>query len=436
MRAGRSRAVAALITALALTVLLLMTVAGAHAQSDPAQTYTVVAGDTLFTIAQRFNISLEELVIANSIADPNLLAVGQILVIPAPGQAITQAGAAATAAIATEIVHAHPGDTLSAVAGRYQQSPDLLAGLNGLTVTTPLFPGQPLLAQAPITLPESSDFGAVLAVAPPPDVVQGRTGRLVVESRRPLDLAATWNDLPLVFTPLAGNSLSQYALVPTPALLTPAPYTLTVAYTATNGARLARTWFVPVRAGDYESQIIELTPEVGALLDPALVQSELEKVTALWSHVSPTLLWSQPFTRPIDVQYETTSPFGTRRGYQGGPITGYHAGQDFGVPAGVTVTAPADGIVVLAEPLKVRGNAVILDHGRGIFTGYWHLSEIKVTPGQSVRAGDPLGLSGNTGLSTGAHLHWELRIYGIAVDPMQFVSEPFPPAAANLEPPR
>jgi murein DD-endopeptidase MepM/ murein hydrolase activator NlpD len=298
-------------------------------------------------------------------------------------------------------------------------------------LTTLLFPGQPLLVQAPAALPEPTGFGAVLVVLPPPDVVQGRTGRLLVESRRPLDLSAAWNDLPLVFTPVAGNALRQFALVPAPALLTPAPYTLTVAYTATNGTRLQRTWQVLVSAGDYESQIIDLDPERSALLDPVLVQTELEKVTALWSQVSPTLLWTQPFTRPIDGKFPTTSPFGTRRGYEGGPIAGYHAGQDFGVPEGVTVTSPADGIVVLAEPLQVRGNAVIVDHGRGIFSGYWHLSEIKVAPGQSIHAGNVLGLSGNTGLSTGAHLHWELRIYGIAVDPMQFLSEPFPPVALD-----
>ena len=84
---------------------------------------------------------------------------------------------------------------------------------------------------------------------------------------------------------------------------------------------------------------------------------------------------------------------------------------------------PAAGLVAMAEPLNVRGNAVVIDHGRGIFTGYWDLSEIKVTVGQELRTGDLIGLVGTTGLSTGAHLHWELRIYGIAVDPMQFVTE-------------
>jgi murein DD-endopeptidase MepM/ murein hydrolase activator NlpD len=78
-------------------------------------------------------------------------------------------------------------------------------------------------------------------------------------------------------------------------------------------------------------------------------------------------------------------------------------------------------MIALAEPLNVRGNAVVIDHGGGVFSGYWHLSEIKVTPGQTIALGDIIGLSGNTGLSTGAHLHWELRIYGIAVDPLQFL---------------
>jgi murein DD-endopeptidase MepM/ murein hydrolase activator NlpD len=81
-------------------------------------------------------------------------------------------------------------------------------------------------------------------------------------------------------------------------------------------------------------------------------------------------------------------------------------------------------VVVLAEPMAVRGNAVIIDHGGGVFTGYWHMSEMKVAAGMEVATGDVLGLVGNTGLSTGAHLHWELRIDGVAVDPMQFLDEP------------
>lgn len=113
------------------------------------------------------------------------------------------------------------------------------------------------------------------------------------------------------------------------------------------------------------------------------------------------------------------------RNYDSGvnSMDSFHAGQDFGAPVGVPVTAPAAGVVSLAEPLSIRGNAVILDHGRGVYTGYWHSSGLRVTPGQAVNIGDVIGLVGNTGLSTGAHLHWELRIDGVAVDPMQFVDE-------------
>jgi len=69
----------------------------------------------------------------------------------------------------------------------------------------------------------------------------------------------------------------------------------------------------------------------------------------------------------------------------------------------------------------VRGNAVILDHGHGVFTGYWHLASLNVRAGERVDVGHVLGTVGNTGLSTGPHLHWELRISGVAVDPLQWV---------------
>jgi murein DD-endopeptidase MepM/ murein hydrolase activator NlpD len=66
---------------------------------------------------------------------------------------------------------------------------------------------------------------------------------------------------------------------------------------------------------------------------------------------------------------------------------------------------------------------VVLDHGSGVFTGYWHLQELAVRPGDRVEPGQLLGRVGSTGLSTGAHLHWELRVNGVPVDPLQWVKE-------------
>jgi murein DD-endopeptidase MepM/ murein hydrolase activator NlpD len=98
-----------------------------------------------------------------------------------------------------------------------------------------------------------------------------------------------------------------------------------------------------------------------------------------------------------------------------------HLGVDLAVPAGTPVIAAADGRVALAEGLRVRGNAVVIDHGLGVYTAYYHLSQIRVQPGQEVRAGDLLGLAGSTGLATGPHLHWELRVFGVPADPLGWV---------------
>ena len=76
--------------------------------------------------------------------------------------------------------------------------------------------------------------------------------------------------------------------------------------------------------------------------------------------------------------------------------------------------------------LEVRGLITIINHGQGVYTGYWHQSSILVHPGDQVEAGQQIGTIGNTGLSTAAHLHWELHVNGVEVDAMQWVREQFP----------
>jgi murein DD-endopeptidase MepM/ murein hydrolase activator NlpD len=90
------------------------------------------------------------------------------------------------------------------------------------------------------------------------------------------------------------------------------------------------------------------------------------------------------------------------------------------------VYAPADGIVALAEPLTVRGNAIFIDHGWGVYSGLYHLSKIEVKVGQFVKQGQIIARVGNTGLSTGPHLHWDVRVRGLNVDPLQWTRRIFP----------
>ena len=388
----------------------------AYAQTNVGS-YTVQSGDTLFTIAQRFGVSVETLAAFNQLTDVNLLNVGQVVLIP---------GAEGTpGAVATARIQALPGDTLNSFALRHGLAPDLLTTLNGISLTARLFPGQPILLPGSPPVP-TRPFGAILTMTPPESIPQGRTGRVEIRTRRPLTVTATWNTIPIVFTQALTDSLQQFALLPVHALQEPGAFTLTLSYTATNGRLLTHQQLLNVTTGDYATQLITLPDEKGVLLAPETGEAEFQQLNAIWTQASPTLWWTGVFTRPISVQYETTSPFGTRRNYSGGAYAtsnSYHSGQDFGAPEGVPVLAPATGVVALAAPLQVRGNVVVIDHGRGIFTGYWHLSEIKVVTGQQVNMGDVVGLVGTTGLSTGAHLHWELRIYGIAVDPMQFLSQ-------------
>jgi murein DD-endopeptidase MepM/ murein hydrolase activator NlpD len=408
-------------SALALCLLAIVHHPLAAQDTSEPRAYTVVAGDTLFEIAQSFGITLEELIAFNGITDPNLLEVGQVLLIPIPGapDATTTLPAADLA-----VVRARPGDTVAALAARYGQSTEQFVAINNVDANARLFPGQPFVLPRATVGAEPLRFGAVRAVTFPPQLIQGRTGSIVVETSAPRLLDGNWNGLPLTFMPLPDAPNRYLAYLPVPALIAPNNYWLTVAYTATNGVALSQSWPVAVVEGAYEVQNLNLPDDRGALLTQDIVVPEFEKVTAVWSQRTPTFYWTDVFSRPISLEYPTTSPYGTRRTYYAGGPQSYHEGQDFGVPEGVPVLAPGAGVVALAEPLQVRGNAVILDHGGGIFSGYWHLSELKVAVGQSVATGDVIGISGNTGLSTGAHLHWELRIYGISVDPMQFIERP------------
>jgi murein DD-endopeptidase MepM/ murein hydrolase activator NlpD len=122
-----------------------------------------------------------------------------------------------------------------------------------------------------------------------------------------------------------------------------------------------------------------------------------------------------------------TSAFGTARLYEGAEdFSRFHSGVDFGGPAGKPIYAPAAGVIVDTGFLDVRGLITIIDHGSGVYSGFWHQSSVSVEPGDFVEAGQLIGTVGNSGLSTAAHLHWELWVNGVQVDPLQWVRQPFP----------
>jgi murein DD-endopeptidase MepM/ murein hydrolase activator NlpD len=153
-----------------------------------------------------------------------------------------------------------------------------------------------------------------------------------------------------------------------------------------------------------------------------VIQAEQVKIGAVYGTYTPEVLWEGEFLRPAEG--EDTSLFCELRSFNGGPVTGSHGGHDIANEEGTPIFASNSGVVVLAEPLVVRGNAVIVDHGAGLLTGYHHLSAILVVEGQEVGKGQQVGLMGATGLVTGPHLHWEVAINGVLCDGLRLLAAP------------
>lgn len=124
--------------------------------------------------------------------------------------------------------------------------------------------------------------------------------------------------------------------------------------------------------------------------------------------------------------------FGSQRVFNGKPRRP-HYGVDVAVPRGTPFRAPAGGIVVLTRHLYFAGKTVILDHGQGISSAFIHMDKILVKVGQTLKQGDVIGLVGNTGRTTGPHLHWAMTWHKVYLDPA-LVVPPMPPIAQPTTP--
>ena len=131
-----------------------------------------------------------------------------------------------------------------------------------------------------------------------------------------------------------------------------------------------------------------------------------------------TTLWSKVFVLPL-TSLTITDSYGYNRDTAGYVIV--HKGTDLRASTGTSVKSMNDGIVRLARTFTVYGNTIIIDHGLGVQTIYMHLSKIEVKEGDSVQAGQVIGLSGMTGYAEAPHLHVSIKINGISIDPMKFL---------------
>jgi murein DD-endopeptidase MepM/ murein hydrolase activator NlpD len=451
-------------------LILGLTVQPAFAQAS-GPVYIVQAGDTLSFIASRFNVTVNDLIAANPTLDPNILSEGQQIVIPGLE--------GVTGVLETEIISF--GDSLRSLSRRTQVEDEQLKKLNRLVSPTELYVGTSLIVptgdqQEPLSTRTTASAGESLlelavkqgsdpwtlasvnkldgtwhtlpgdvlyspmaggqenatglpsaflrASIDPLPLKQGGTEVIRVLANEGVTLSGTLVDRPLHFFP--GNG-EQVALQGVHALQEPGVYPFLIEGTFPDGTKQSFEQMVLVTSGGYGSEELYVPPET---IDPSVTEPENQTIFSLTAPASPTRYWDGMFASPAVYPDEFTSLYGRHRVYRGTGtglvIEGFHTGLDFAGGEGLQIFAPAPGKVVFAAPLTVRGNATIIDHGWGVYSGFWHQSQINVQVGDMVETGQVIGLVGGTGRVTGAHLHWEVWANGIQVDPLEWLNQAYP----------
>jgi murein DD-endopeptidase MepM/ murein hydrolase activator NlpD len=431
--------------------------------------HVVQAGETLDSIAAQYGITVYALKSANSMSRYEDISVGEHLVVP-----LGQRDRLHTTA---EITVVNMGETLTEIAAAASTSLDDLGRINAIVNPALIFAGQEL------RLPDGASNSPQMLIATPGDIdiwryaaansinilpimIQNQESSPAMLPRHslirlPIDtpsnqvevvnrLSIRLSPLPLergrsaalhietdqadsvqiAFMgselPVASESANHYTvMIPVDRFTAPGHYPLTVVITTQNGGRRTFTRDVLIAGGNYSYEVINVTDEVYSVLtDQEAVEAELAYLDEAMTGFTPERHWDGIFRLPAAGAF--TSGFGTLRSYNGGDYDSFHSGADLAAPSGTPIYAPAAGVVVDATILQVRGQVIIIDHGWGVYTGYWHQSNTLVEPGEYVAAGQRIGTVGSTGLSTAAHLHWEMRVQGVRVDPMQWARHEFP----------
>ncbi len=200
----------------------------------------------------------------------------------------------------------------------------------------------------------------------------------------------------------------------------PGSFPMTVTFERTNGGRESVRRDIVVGAKEFPRK--KLWVKESFALPPKEVEErirrEAELIAWVYGIITPRWLGDGAFLQPNNGKVFPN--FGQRRIYNDAPRS-THAGVDIAAPQGDPIRAANSGNVVLASHLYLSGNAVIIDHGLGVFSFYGHMSKILVKRGQAVGKGDMIGKCGTTGRSTGPHLHWAVRVFDSRVDPFSLL---------------
>lgn len=178
-----------------------------------------------------------------------------------------------------------------------------------------------------------------------------------------------------------------------------------------------------VKEGEYKKEQIKLAKP--SIIKPnkklqERISKEYNEAVKIYAKSTPKSYIKKPFILPLNSVI--TSPFGSARVFEN-TLKSYHSGTDFRAAIGVSVPASNDGVVVIAQDRYYSGGSVVIDHGFGVYSQYYHLSKINVKVGDFVKQSDIVGLSGDTGRVSGPHLHFGIAIKGVSVDPIDFLEK-------------
>ncbi len=286
------------------------------------------------------------------------------------------------------------------------------------TVGTPL----PLVTPTPVPRPQPArvveENGLLLALYFT-NLPQGQTGLIEVRGSGLAGARARFlNGLVDFFR---GGDGGLYALLSVSMEQSPRVYDLAVFGWDAAGQRATVSTQVEVVTGGFIRQDITMAPDRAYLVDAEIERAELARLESIFGNHTAERLWeSDGFMIPI-LGSSLTSPFGAFRTFNG-TLQTRHTGWDIRTTLGVPVLVSAAGQVAFAGRLDIRGNMVAVNHGAGVYSTYSHLSQIHVTRGQTVVRGQIIGVTGDTGRSSGPHFHWEIAVNGNFVDSVQFTN--------------
>lgn len=458
------------IIVLIVAILLIVTVRPVAAQdSNNNPVYIVQPGDTLTVIAYRFGVSMQDLIDANQITDPALIDAGTQLVIPGLRDV--------SGVLTTQIVPL--GETLTSLSRRYRFPVEHLTRLNRISSPTEIYAGASVILPQegsedgfegitsveegksfleiaaglnvnPWVLVEnnallsgaqalpgdtlyydnpdaSGDFTPVsdlitgMEINPLP-VVQGGTTVIRIRAKQPIELTGSLNGKLLHFFPAGENEYVALQGIHAMAETGLTPFRLSG--TAKDGSKFSFEQSVLLKPGYYgEDPPLSVDPTT---IDKAITEPEDQTILAATAPFTEEKYWDGVFKQPVEDPACIKSWFGNRRSYNGSDYVYFHTGVDYGVCANLNILAPAPGRVVFAEHQTVRGNATIIDHGWGVYSGIWHQASIDVEVGDFVEAGQKIGEIGATGRVTGPHLHWEVWVGGVQVQPLDWLENEYP----------